>query len=63
MNSMSELQAIVRINGVLPDISTLGDKEKSERATEVERTYMTANSSCSVFVGNNLLLKKFFICS
>jgi phosphoribosyl 1,2-cyclic phosphodiesterase len=50
---MSQLPSIVRINGVLPDLSTLGDREKSERAAEVERTGMTANTSCSVFVSNN----------
>ena len=47
---MLESQAIVRINGVLPDISILGDAEKSERASEVKRTGMTANTSCSIFV-------------
>lgn len=47
---MLESQAIVRINGVLPDISILGDPEKSERAAEVKRTGMTANTSCSIFV-------------
>ena len=47
---MLESQAIVRINGVLPDISKLGDAEKSERAAEVKRTGMTANTSCSIFV-------------
>jgi phosphoribosyl 1,2-cyclic phosphodiesterase len=46
---MSQSEAIVRINGVLPDLSTLGDKQKSERAAEVERSGMTANTSCSVF--------------
>ena len=45
-----ESQAIVRINGVLPDISILGDAEKSERAAEVKRAGMTANTSCSIFV-------------
>src|SRR5918994_7076992 len=50
---MSQLPSIIRINGVLPDLSTLGDKEKSERAAEVERTGMTTNTSCSVFVSNN----------
>jgi phosphoribosyl 1,2-cyclic phosphodiesterase len=49
---MLESQAIVRINGVLPDISILGDAEKSERAAEVKRTGMTANTSCSIFVKN-----------
>jgi phosphoribosyl 1,2-cyclic phosphodiesterase len=47
---MLESQAIVRINGVLPDISILGDAEKSERAAEVKKTGMTANTSCSIFV-------------
>jgi phosphoribosyl 1,2-cyclic phosphodiesterase len=50
---MSQSQAIVRINGILPDLSTLGDKQKSERAAEVERTGMTANTSCSVFASIN----------
>lgn len=49
---MLESQEIVRINGVLPDISILGDTEKSERASEVKRTGMTANTSCSIFVKN-----------
>src|SRR5918994_3654609 len=47
---MLESQAIVRINGVLSDISILGDAEKSERAAEVKKTGMTANTSCSIFV-------------
>ncbi len=47
---MLESQAIVRINGVLPDISILGDAEKSERAAEVKKIGMTANTSCSIFV-------------
>ena len=50
---MMQPPSIVRINGVLPDLSTLGDKERSERAAEVERTGMTVNTSCSVFVSNN----------
>ncbi|MDQ3840603.1 MAG: MBL fold metallo-hydrolase [Thermoproteota archaeon] len=50
---MLHIPSIVRINGVLPDLSTLGDKEKSERAAEVERTGMSTNTSCSVFVSNN----------
>src|SRR5919197_1526140 len=50
---MSQSQVIVRINGVLPDLSTLGDKQKSERAAEVERSGMTANTSCSVFASDD----------
>jgi hypothetical protein len=50
---MMQSQSIVRINGVLPDLSTLGDKEKSERAAEVEQKGMATNTSCSVFVSNN----------
>ena len=52
---MMQSSSIVRINGVLPDLSTLGDKEKSERAAEIERTGMAANTSCSVFVSNNAM--------
>jgi hypothetical protein len=47
---MRHRPSIVRINGVLPELSTLGDKEKSERAAEVEQTGMSTNTSCSVFV-------------
>jgi glyoxylase-like metal-dependent hydrolase (beta-lactamase superfamily II) len=56
INNRSELDCAVRINGVLPDIHTLGDEEKSERAAEVKRLGMNANTSCSVFLlkhGNN----------
>lgn len=49
--SMSKI--LVRINGVLPDISTLGNSEKSERAAEVKKASMTANTSCSVFVNHD----------
>jgi phosphoribosyl 1,2-cyclic phosphodiesterase len=46
----STSKTLVRINGVMPDISTLGNSEKSERAAEVKRANMTANTSCSVLV-------------
>jgi phosphoribosyl 1,2-cyclic phosphodiesterase len=42
-------QLIVRINGTLPDISTLGSEEKSERAAEVKRQGISTNTSCSLF--------------
>ena len=51
--TMSYGPSVVRINGVLPDLSTLGDKEKSERAAEVEQTGMSTNTSCSIFVIDN----------
>jgi phosphoribosyl 1,2-cyclic phosphodiesterase len=44
-----ESQLIVRINGTLPDISTLGSEEKSERAAEVKRQGIDTNTSCSLF--------------
>jgi phosphoribosyl 1,2-cyclic phosphodiesterase len=50
---MSYTSSVVRINGVLPDLSTLGDKEKSERAAEVEQTGMSTNTSCSIIVIDN----------
>ena len=39
----------VRINGTLPDISTLGSEEKSERATEIKRQGISTNTSCSIY--------------
>ena len=42
-------QLILRINGTLPDISTLGSAEKSERAAEVEQQNIVTNTSCSLF--------------
>src|SRR5438094_913266 len=45
-------QLFVRINGTLPNLSTLGDEEKSERAAEVKKMNIAANTSCSVFKVN-----------
>lgn len=42
-------QLLARINGALPDISTLGDEQKTERAAEIKRNKVFANTSCSVF--------------
>ena len=40
----------VRINGTLPDISTLGSEEKSERAAEIKKGQGTStNTSCSIY--------------
>jgi phosphoribosyl 1,2-cyclic phosphodiesterase len=44
-----EGQLIVRINGTLPDISTLGSEQKSERAAEVKLQAISTNTSCSLF--------------
>ena len=43
-------QLSVRINGTLPNISTLGDEQKSERVAEIKRNKIIANTSCSVFI-------------
>ncbi len=40
----------VRINGVLPDIQTLGDEENSERAAEIKKKGINTNTSCSLFL-------------
>ena len=40
---------IVRINGTLPDFSSLGSRDKSERAEEVIRKGIRANTSCSLY--------------
>jgi len=42
----------VRINGTLPELSTLGDEEKSERAAEVKKMEFAGNTSCSVLTIN-----------
>ena len=42
-------QLLVRINGILPDIATLGSVEKSERAAEVKQHETSTNTSCSLF--------------
>ena len=47
-----EHSMIVRINGTLPDLSIIGDEEKSERAAEVKKMEIAANTSCSVFTMN-----------
>jgi phosphoribosyl 1,2-cyclic phosphodiesterase len=44
-----ENDLLVRINGTLPDLSIMGDEEKSERAAEVKKMEIAANTSCSVF--------------
>ena len=49
MEVLTNNQIMVRINGVLPEISSLGDEDKSERAAEVKRTGMATNTSCSIF--------------
>jgi phosphoribosyl 1,2-cyclic phosphodiesterase len=48
-----ENSLIVRINGTLPDLSIMGDVEKSERAAEVKQMEIAANTSCSVFTLNS----------
>src|SRR5919198_6749245 len=42
-------QLLIRINGTLPDIETLGSVEKSERAAEVKQHGINTNTSCSFF--------------
>lgn len=47
--SSSTRPILVRINGVLPEISNLGNENESERMAEVKRSGMTANTYCSIF--------------
>jgi len=42
-------QLLVRINGTLPNISKIDHEQKSERAVEIKRKQIIANTSCSVF--------------
>src|SRR5919112_4833703 len=46
------MQIIVRINGTLPDISTLGNEDNSERAAEIKKQNIYSNTSCSIFLQN-----------
>jgi phosphoribosyl 1,2-cyclic phosphodiesterase len=46
-------QLLIRINGTLPDIETLGSIEKSERAAEVKQYGINTNTSCSFFALSN----------
>jgi hypothetical protein len=47
--SSSSQPILVRINGVLPEVSNLGNENESERMAEVKRAGMTANTSCAIF--------------
>ena len=47
--TIAEDNLIVRINGTLPDFSSLGTKDKSERAQEVIRQSIHTNTSCSLY--------------
>src|ERR1051325_178371 len=50
---LSSDQVLVRINGTLPEIETLGSAEKSERAAEIEHYGINTNTSCSLFASAN----------
>ena len=47
--TLNSAQLLARINGTLPNISILGDEQKTERAAEIKRNKTIANTSCSVF--------------
>ncbi len=49
MSSDKNIQLMVRINGTLPDITTLGSEGLSERAAEVKNQDIISNTSCSIF--------------
>ncbi|HJT47440.1 MAG TPA: MBL fold metallo-hydrolase [Nitrososphaeraceae archaeon] len=51
-NNLHVRNIIVRINGVLPDFSTLGSHDKSERAAEARLKGISSNTSCSIFALN-----------
>ncbi|HET7149256.1 MAG TPA: MBL fold metallo-hydrolase, partial [Candidatus Nitrosopolaris sp.] len=42
-------KVLVRINGTLPDISTIGGEKNSDRAAEIKQQKINANTSCSIF--------------
>lgn len=46
------MQITVRINGTLPNFSSLGNEDESERSAEVKKQNMSSNTSCSIFLQN-----------
>jgi hypothetical protein len=46
------MQITVRINGVDPKISELGEEGNSERIFEVKKQNIISNTSCSIFSKN-----------
>src|SRR5215212_10276192 len=63
VNSAKKLasdQLLIRINGTLPDIETLGSVEKSERAAEVKQYAINTNTSCSFFALDSKESNKIF---
>jgi phosphoribosyl 1,2-cyclic phosphodiesterase len=50
---LSSNQLLIRINGTLPDIESLGSTEKSERAAEIKQYGINTNTSCSLFAAPN----------
>jgi phosphoribosyl 1,2-cyclic phosphodiesterase len=50
---LSSDQLLIRINGTLPDIETMGSTEKSERAAEIKQSGINTNTSCSLFASAN----------
>ena len=51
---LSSDQLLIRVNGTLPDIETLGSAEKSERAAEIKEYGINTNTSCSLFASANM---------
>jgi len=50
---LSSNQLLIRINGTLPEIESLGSAEKSERAAEIKQYGINTNTSCSLFASAN----------
>ena len=46
------MQITVRINGTLPNFSSLGSEDESERSAEVKKQNISSNTSCSIFLQN-----------
>jgi phosphoribosyl 1,2-cyclic phosphodiesterase len=45
---------LVRVNGVLPEISKVGSPDLSKRAAEIQQTEFKVNTSCSLFAHRRL---------
>ena len=58
--TMLDSDMIVRINGVLPEVSEIGSPDISKRAAEVFQSKVKVNTSCSLFAYKNSEKKSYF---
>ena len=58
--TMLDSDMIVRINGVLPEVSEIGSPDISKRAAEVFQSKVKVNTPCSLFAYKNSKKRSYF---